>query len=190
MNIGVIWALAIASFMMLLLPISELVNPGYLIPIDTIDPFNGDVIGYWVGLLGGVPVIIALIVIAVTAKGAGWRKSLAHVGAVLIGFPVLLTLLVMAVSWTLATPGEKPFATDSMGRRHFVAITANACMKAGAGASIGVPSAQGDAYCSCAANAMADAVSREEVISPTRAAMHDRGLAAVKTCSRLRGGTP
>lgn len=157
-------------------------------PIDTLDPFNDEVIRHWLVYLGAIPLVVALIVVARTAKNAGRRSTILNAIGAVVGIPLVVTTLVIGAGFALATNDNMPYAADSVGRRLFVKVAAAACVKNGAGASVGVPAAQGVAYCSCTANAIADVVTREEVIGLTQAAMRDTGLVAVKVCSRFTGG--
>jgi hypothetical protein len=90
-------------------------------------------------------------------------------------------LFVCAVSLSLATPGEKPLAAQSMGRRSFVAQASASCQ---GGLKRNPPPGAVDAasFCSCFAAATADGVTRREIENPSgdKPAM----IAAMAQCRR------
>src|SRR5215471_7829793 len=62
---------------------SSLIPIGYIPPLDIFNPFNLRILGYWIGVLGMLPLICIVIAISVTARKAGLRNSiLTGLGAV------------------------------------------------------------------------------------------------------------
>jgi hypothetical protein len=146
---------------------------GDITPLDTSDPFNGGILGYWAGAFGGLPLIFAVIAIVATARKSGLRNSvLSGLGAVVgtIGVSVAVCGTVIAVA--SARPNkdgllakELPFADAGANRDSFVRGASRTCAKnqQGLAKNEAVSAAAIDAFCSCYGNSLADIVTSAEV---------------------------
>jgi Na+/H+-dicarboxylate symporter len=55
---------------------SRVIPIGHIPPLDIFNPFNLRILGYWVGVLGVLPLICIAIAIGATARKAGLRNSI------------------------------------------------------------------------------------------------------------------
>jgi amino acid transporter len=172
--------------LMLISAIGTAISDGYVEPLDTLNPTNPEVIGHWVGYLGGVPLIVALIVVAGTGRKAGLRSSLLNgIGAIIV-IPLVLLPLVIATAAAFSTDDWHPFAADGVGRRLFVKDTKHAC--AGKLKKQDVSPAFADILCSCYAKSIADVSTRMEILGFNIMPMRDKAAAIGENCRRIAQG--
>jgi hypothetical protein len=143
---------------------SSLMPIGYLPQLDIFNPFNLRVLGYWVGVLGALPLICVAIAIGATARKVGLRNSiLTGLGAV-VGVSLVISCAVVAVA-IIQSKQELPLRAAGADRDSFVKDASSFCArmeqtinrnKASAAAAI-------DAVCSCYANSLADVTTRTEL---------------------------
>lgn len=141
---------------------SSVISAGYIPPLDASDPFNLRILGFWVVVLGFLPLIFILIAIAVTARRAGLRNSIfTGLGAV-AGVSLVIIGAVVAVA-IVHSKKEFPFRNASADRASFVRTQASFCATMQQ-AFKGVPAAAVNAVCSCYGNSLADVTTRTELV--------------------------
>ena len=139
---------------------SSVIPIGHIPPLDIFNPFNLRILGYWVGVLGVLPLICVAIAIGATARKAGLRNSiLTGLGAV-VGVSLVISCAAVAVAITQSKK-ELPLRVAGADRDSFVIDASSFCArtinrnKASAAAI--------DAVCSCYGNALADVTTRTEL---------------------------
>ena len=150
-------------------------------PLDTFNPLNGEVIASWIGQLGGLPLIVALITVAVTGRKAGWRSLLLNGIGAIIAIPLILLPLIVATAAAFSTNDEYPFVKDGVGRRLFVKQAKSKCAEQLSRAP-DISQALTDAYCSCVAGVFADTTTRTEVLRFNAQATREKGAAIGEKC--------
>jgi hypothetical protein len=143
---------------------SSLIPIGYIPPLDIFNPFNLHILGYWVGVLGVLPLICVAIAISVTARKAGLRNSiLTGLGAV-VGVSLVVSCAVVAVA-IAQSKKELPLRTAGADRDSFVIDAKSFCARMEQ--SINRNKAPGaaviDAVCSCYGDSLADVTTRTEL---------------------------
>jgi amino acid transporter len=180
-------AALIAFALTLISPIGDAVTKGYIEPLDTLNPTNGEIIAHWIGFLGGLPLIVALITVAVTGRKAGLRSSLLNgIGAIIV-IPLILLPLIVATAAAFSTNDEYPFMKDGVGRRLFVKQAKSSCAEQLSKASDG-SQALIDAFCSCYAGTFADTTTRTEVLRFNAQAVREKGAAIGEKCRQVSQG--
>jgi hypothetical protein len=177
----------------------DVMRTGYITPLDTSNPFNPEVLGYWVGALSGVPLIFVVIVIAATARKAGLRNSIFNgLGAVIgfVGVSLVIGYAVIAVATAQPTK-ELPFADASANRASFVKGASSSCAKKQQALpeNKDVPAAAIDAFCSCYGNSLADVITKAELAHMDQhhtpaPSMVEKINMTVEKCNRLVQGQP
>jgi hypothetical protein len=137
---------------------------GYIPPLDIFNPFNLRILGYWVGVLGVLPLIGIAIAIGATARKAGLRNSiLTGLGAV-VAVSLVVSCTVVAVA-IIQSKKELPLRGAGADRDSFVIDAKSFCTKMEQ--SIDRNKASGaaaiDAVCSCYGNSLADVTTRTEL---------------------------
>jgi hypothetical protein len=127
---------------------SDVIRMGYNASLGT-SKFNPDVIGYWTGMLSGMPLIFVVIAIVATARKAGLRNSILNgLGAVVV-FSVSFVIICTVIAFAAAYPQkELPFADASEARSSFVRGASDSCTQKQKALSQNkdVPAATIDAY--------------------------------------------
>jgi hypothetical protein len=143
---------------------SKAITTGYLTPLDTFNPFNTFVLGYWVGALSIFPLIFVIIVIAATAPKEGLRNSIFNGLGAVVGVSLVIVCAVIAVAATRPKK-ELPYAEASADRDSFVAGASSSCAKSrhAAPENRDVSAEFIDAFCSCFGNSLADVATRVEI---------------------------
>jgi hypothetical protein len=137
---------------------------GLIPPLDIFNPFNLRILGYWVGVLGVLPLICTAMAIGATARKAGLRNSiLTGLGAV-VGVSLVTSCAVVAVG-IIQSKKELPLRAAGAERDSFVRDASSFCArmeqtinrnKASAATAI-------DAVCSCYGSSLADVTTRTEL---------------------------
>jgi hypothetical protein len=142
---------------------SSVIPIGYIPPLDIFNPFNLRILGYWVGVLGVLPLIGIAIAIGATARKAGLRNSiLTGLGAV-VGVSVVTTCAVVAVA-IIQSKRELPLRTAGAARDSFVIDASSFCAKMEQPLNKNKASAATiNAVCSCYGNSLADITTRTEL---------------------------
>ena len=158
-------AAVIGLALSILAQLSSVLTQGYVSPLDRFNPFNGQILGYWVGALGALPLILIVGTVMATWRKAGSRNSILNgIGAIVtVTLVICLTIISLA---TLEHPNkDAPFATASADRATFVKSTASSCVtrqqSAPENKSMSVEAI--NAYCTCYANSLADVTTMEEL---------------------------
>jgi hypothetical protein len=175
---------------------SNLIQAGNGASLDPANPFDGNVLGYWAGMLSGVPMIFVVIAIVATARRAGARNSIiSGLGAVTGVFCVSLAITYAVIAVAAAhPPKELPFADAGASRDSFVKGALNSCVQKQKelAQNKAVPAAAIDAYCSCVGNSMADLATRAEVAAMAQRQLPPTLAEKIKTasqnCMRLAQG--
>jgi hypothetical protein len=148
----------------LLSQVSSVVSQGYVAPLDTSNPFNGGVLGYWSGALGIFPLVAILLTIAATARKAGWRRSILNGFGSVLGVWLVICIMVIVVAAATYPIKEHPFAEASAARTDFVSHTISSCLtRRQAVPENASSSAAVTAFCTCSANYLADVMTRDEL---------------------------
>jgi hypothetical protein len=190
-TIAVVAGLAIA----LLAQWSDVVRMAYDASLGT-SKFNGNVVGYWTGMLSGLPLIFVVVAIVATARKAGVRNSILNgLGAVVGVFGVSFVIICAVIAFAPAYPQkELPFADASEARISFVRGASDSCVQKQKALpqNKDVPAAAINAYCSCFGNSMADVATRAEVASMGHRQMTpslaEKFKTAAEKCMRLVQG--
>jgi len=142
---------------------SSLIPIGYIPPLDIFNPFNLRILGYWIGVLGMLPLICIVIAISVTARKAGLRNSiLTGLGAV-AGVLLVTGSAVIAVTITQSKK-ELPLRNAGANRDSFVIDASSFCTKMEQTIKRNKASAATiDAVCSCYGNSLADVTTKTEL---------------------------
>jgi hypothetical protein len=179
----------IAFALALIGPITTALTNGYIDPIDIFNPLNDEIISHWIGYLGGLPLIVALITVAVTARKAGWRSSLVNGIGAIVMIPLILLPLIVATAAAFQTNDEYPYLKDGVARRLFVKNATDSC----ANALLKRPDATQafiKTFCYCYAGSLADTTTRTEVLGfnerlgPNQA-MREKFTAAMNKCNQV-----
>jgi amino acid transporter len=143
---------------------SSVISTGYITPLDTFNPFNAGIIGYWVGALGFAPLVFIVIAVASTARKAGLRNSIFNgIGAILgVSFVIAFAVIAVAASHPKK---ELPFAEVGAERAEFVKGTSSSCIRSQQAKpeNQSLSAATLDAYCTCYANSLADVTTTAEI---------------------------
>jgi hypothetical protein len=143
---------------------SSVISAGYITPLDTFNPFNLEIISYWVGVLGFVPLLFIVIAIATTARKAGLRNSIFNGLGAIVGVFFVIAIAVIAAA--AAHPKQElPFAEVGPERAAFVKGTSASCVRSQQAKpeNQSLSAASLDAYCTCYANSLADVTTRAEI---------------------------
>jgi hypothetical protein len=177
----------------------DVMRTGYITPLDPFNPFNPEDLGYWVGALGGIPLIFAVIAIAATARKAGLRNSIFNGLGAVVGF-VGVSLVIGYAVITVATARptrELPFADASANRASFVRGASSSCAKnqQALPENKDVSAAALDAFCSCYGNSLADVITKAELAHLDQhhapaPSMVEKINTTVEKCIRLVPGQP
>jgi hypothetical protein len=156
---GIVTECALIAFALALIsPALSALTVGH---IDPLDPLNSGVIGNWVRQLGALPLLVALIAIAVTARKAGWRSSFFNAAGAVVTIPVAIAPVVIITAAILVPTGEYPLSQDGINRRQFVDAK-KACLAKQKGAPAVAPSVV-TAYCTCLGTSMADVATKSDL---------------------------
>jgi hypothetical protein len=143
---------------------SSVISTGYITPLDTFNPFNAEILGYWVGALGFWPLLLIVIAIATTARKAGLGNSIFNgLGAILgVSFVIAFAVIVVAAAHPKK---ELPFAEVGRERAEFVKGASSSCIRSQQANpnNQSLPAVSIDTYCTCYANSLADVTTRAEV---------------------------
>jgi hypothetical protein len=143
---------------------SSLLPIGYIPPLDIFNPFNLRILGYWVGVLGVLPLICIAIAIGVTARKAGLRNSILTGFGAVVGVSLVISCAVVAVA-IAQSKKELPLRDAGANRDSFVRDASSFCTRMEQ--SINRNKASGaatiDAVCSCYGNSLADVTTRTEL---------------------------
>ena len=137
---------------------SSVMSTGHITPLDTFNPFNPGVLGYWVGTLGFFPLFFIVFSIAATARTAGVRSSIFNGLGAVVGVLLTITGAVIAV----ATAQPKKAFPD---RASLVKNATSSCLKN----QQVIPennvrsAAMIEAFCSCYGSSLADVTTAAEV---------------------------
>jgi hypothetical protein len=139
----------------------------YLPPLDSSGPINLDMLGYWARYWASAPIIFAVIAIAATARKAGLRSSIVN-GLGTVAAAIGITALLGGAQIAIAAIYPKinlPLTDASSDRDSFLRGFKSTCtMRMQANPEYnGLPAEAIDAFCSCAGNSAADAVTRVEI---------------------------
>jgi hypothetical protein len=136
---------------------------------------NPEFLGYWTARLAAVPLIFVVIAIIATGRKAGRRGSIVSglVAAVFVpavSFAITWTVIAIAAAPQLYADQlteEYPYAEASISRTIFVrgALSACAQKQQTLPENKDVPAASIDAFCSCFSNALADVITKGEIVS-------------------------
>jgi hypothetical protein len=142
---------------------SRVIPIGHIPPPDIFNPFNLRILGYWVGVLGVLPLICIAIAIGATARKAGLRNSiLTGLGAV-VGVSLVISCAAVAVAITQSKK-ELPLREAGADRDSFVIDASSFCAKTERTINRNKASAATiDAVCSCYGNSLADVTTRTEL---------------------------
>ena len=142
---------------------SSVIPLGHIPPPDIFNPFNLRIIGYWVGVLGVLPLICVAIAIGATARKAGLRNSiLIGLGAV-VGVSLVISCAAVAVA-VIQSKKELPLRDAGADRDSFVIDVSSFCAKMERTIKGNKASAAAiDAVCSCYGNSLADVTTRTEL---------------------------
>lgn len=148
----------------LLISAPDLVSKGYVTPLDTFNPYNPRILGFWVGKLSLFPLIFIVIAIAVTARKAGWLLSMFSCLGAIAGVWLVICAGVIAVAAAAQPKSEFPLAAASADRDDFVSNATASCIRGrqNASESKNLSPATISALCGCYANSLADMTTREE----------------------------
>jgi hypothetical protein len=165
-------------------------SEGRLAPIDPMRPMNAGIMGYWVGNLGWIPLIAAIVVMIVGFRRSGVGISIAiFLGAVVALVAVICTLVAVVAS---AYPvGELPLATPGPERDAFMRSATESCFRKQRPppSNNALSDADVQKFCRCVAEAIAGQTRREDIdyqeknktFSP---AMASRITQAARTCAQ------
>ncbi len=148
----------------LLTQVPDLVSKGHISPLDTVNPYNPSILGFWIGKLSLFPLILILIAIAATARKAGWVKSIVNFLGAVVGVWLVICAGVIAVE--AAHPkSDLPLAAAGAERDAFVTNATASCIKARQNTPEGknLPEATISTLCSCYSNSLADVTTRDEL---------------------------
>jgi hypothetical protein len=142
---------------------SSVIPIGHIPPLDIFNPFNPRILGYWVGVLGVLPLICIAIAIGATARKAGLRHSiLTGLGAV-VGVSLVISCAAVAVAITQSKK-ELPLRGAGADRDSFVIDASSFCAETERNVNKNKASAAAiDAVCSCYGNSLADVTTRTEL---------------------------
>ena len=141
----------------------SLIPIGYIPPPDIFNPFNLRILGYWVGVLGVLPLICIAIAVGATARKARLRNSiLTGLGGV-VGVSLVISCAVVAVT-IIQSKRELPLRAAGPDRDSFVRDASSVCARMEQAINRNNASAAAiDAVCSCYANSLADVTTRTEL---------------------------
>jgi hypothetical protein len=153
----------IASLIGLVLAISSkassVISTGNITPLDTLNPFNLSILGYWIGTLGFFPLTFIVFAVAATARTAGLRNSVFNGLGAVVGVSLTITGVVIAV----ATAHPKKEFPD---RASLVKNATSSCIKnqqiipKNKDVSVAII----EAFCSCYGDSLADVTTVAEVM--------------------------
>jgi hypothetical protein len=174
---------------------SDVIRVAYNVSLGT-SKFDGNVVGYWTGMLSGLPLLFVVIAIIATARKAGLRYSILNgLGAGVGVFGVSFVIICAVIAFAPARPQkELPFADASEARISFVRGALDSCAQKQKALpqNKDVPAAAINAYCSCFGNSLADVTTRAEVASMGQRQMTpslaEKFKTAAEKCMRLVQG--
>jgi hypothetical protein len=144
--------------------VPSVASRGFVEPLDTLNPFNGGVLGHWTGALGIFPFIAILITAAATARKAGALHTiLSGLGAIL---GVWLTICIVVIATAALYPQkELPLVGASPARADFLRTAISSCAAARQASPEGkdLSAATITTFCTCAANTVAEVITRDEL---------------------------
>jgi len=151
----------IASLIGLVLAISSkassVISTGNITPLDTLNPFNLSILGYWIGTLGFFPLTFIVFAVAATARTAGLRNSVFNGLGAVVGVSLTITGVVIAV----ATAHPKKEFPD---RASLVKNATSSCFKNQQIIPKDTSVAIIELFCSCYGDSFADVTTMAEVM--------------------------
>jgi len=134
------------------------ISSGSITPLDTFNPFNLSVLGYWVGILGFLPLILIVSTVAATARTAGLRSSVFNGLGAVVGVSLTIAGVVVAVA---AAQPKKEFPD----RASLVKNATSSCIKNQRiiPKSEVASAAIIEVFCSCYGDSLADVTTMDEV---------------------------
>jgi hypothetical protein len=147
---------------------SDLIRAGYGASLHPSNPFNGNVLGYWTGMLSSAPLIFVVVAVVVTARKAGLRNSILNGLGAIVGVTCVslaTTYAIIAVAAAALPKKELPFADAGPARDSFIKGALDSCVQKQKALpqNKDVPAATIDGYCSCLGNSLADVATKAEV---------------------------
>jgi hypothetical protein len=140
---------------------STVISKGGITPLDSINIFNGGVIGYWVGDLGVVPWIFIIIAAGLTARKAGLLSSIINaLGAIVV---VSLVIAVSIIALAASQQKELP-VSEGPERSAFITNLLDSCVKRQQALpeNKNLSTATLRQFCACTGNSLADVMTRTE----------------------------
>jgi len=137
---------------------------GRLDPIDPMRPMNPEILGYWFGNLGWIPLIAAIVVMIIGFRKSGVGISIATFLGAVVGLLVVICTLVGVVASAYPV-GELPLATPGPERDAFMRSATESCFRKQrpAPANNALSDADVQKFCRCVAEAIARQTTREDI---------------------------
>jgi hypothetical protein len=149
----------------LLAQVSTVLSNGYVSPLDRFNPFNAEILAYWVGALGALPLILIVGTVMATWRKAGSRNSILNGIGAIATVAMVICLAIISLAALERPNKDAPFATASGDRVTFVKSTASSCVtrQQSAPENKSVSAATINSFCACYGNALADVTTMEEL---------------------------
>ena len=145
--------------------LSGVLTLGYVSPLDRFNPFNAEILAYWIGNLGGLPVLFIVGTVMATWRKARTRNSILNgVGAIVILIIVVCTAVVSLAVFDQPNK-DTPLKAASADRATFVNALIPSCVakQQSVPQNKDVSAAAINAICTCYGNALADVTTMEEI---------------------------
>jgi hypothetical protein len=124
---GVIIAALIGLAISIIVAAIEVMQKGRLEPIDPYYILNPEILAYWIGRLGGLPLLFIVLSVAATARKAGLRSSIFNGLGAIVCVSLVVAVIVIAVA-AVKPKKEFPYQDAGSDRDTFVKSIVPKCV--------------------------------------------------------------
>jgi hypothetical protein len=144
---------------------SSVLTNGYVTPLDRFNPFNAEILAYWIGALGGLPLILIVGVVMVTWRKTGLRFSILNCIGAIVTVALIICLSIITLAAVEHPNKDTPLAAASADRATFIKSTSASCVtrQQSAPENKSVSAAAINDFCTCYGNSLADVTTMDEL---------------------------
>lgn len=145
--------------------LSSVLTQGYVSPLDRFDPFNTEILAYWIGNLGVWPMIFIVGTVMATWRKAGTRNSILNGVGAIVTIAIVICFAVVTLAALEQPNKDAPFKAASADRATFIKTSTASCVRRQQSdpQSKNVSADAINAFCSCYSESLADVTTMEEL---------------------------
>ena len=143
----------------------SVLTEGYVSPLDRFNPFNAEILAYWIGNLGGLPMLFIVGTVMATWRKAGTRNSILNGVGAIVTVAIVICLAVVSLATFEHPNKDTPLKAASADRATFIKSLTTSCVtkQQSVPENKNMSAAAINAFCTCYGNALADVTTMEEL---------------------------